>query len=108
MKNWAIYILLLLLATVPIGVRANMAQPYFDGDLNAAMYGNKAYSVVHEIIDIEIHKDSLYQNLYAIFKIHYKIYSPNKADLPLLFLAFQIQDYPKISVNGRKIGRAHV
>ncbi|WP_144062597.1 hypothetical protein [Sphingobacterium paucimobilis] len=80
-----------------------MAQPYFEGSRNATMYGNGNYSVLDEVIDIDIRKDSLENNLHAVFKVRYTIQSPDKVQLPLLFLALYRSPSHRIKVNGKTI-----
>lgn len=80
-----------------------MAQPYFEGAHNAAIYGHKHYSVISETIAIDIRKDTAENMLYAVFKVHYKIHAHEHADLPLLFLALHRSDTDVIKVNGKII-----
>lgn len=102
-RNALLTLCCLLLCSMPHSSRANMAQPYFEGAHNAVMYGNEKYSVVREVIDIDIRKDSLEHHLYSVFKVHYKIQSQQRVDLPLLFLALYRSDTHAIKVNGRTI-----
>lgn len=102
-KHMSKIIACLLLVIFPFFLHANMAQPYFAGALNASIYGNKNYSVSKEVIDIDIRKDSIENNLISVFKVHYTIQSPGRSNIPLLFLALYRSDTHVIKVNGKTI-----
>ncbi|WPL49083.1 hypothetical protein [Sphingobacterium bambusae] len=103
MKHRQCRLLAILLFFVPFYLHANMAQPYFEGSHNAALYGHKNCSVLREVIDIDVRKDSLEDHLYTVFKVHYHLQSNNEVDLPLLFLALSWSDTHVIKVNGKTI-----
>ncbi|SKB91328.1 hypothetical protein SAMN05660477_01799 [Soonwooa buanensis] len=88
-----------------IFLSANMAKPTVDGTTTSTLFGSKDCTVIKEKIDLKLTKDhSDYIKSYLInYKITYKISSPKKEKLDLVFVGINMMNSENISVNGTTI-----
>ena len=93
---------LILLLFVNTFVWANMAKPTVDGTTTSTLFGSKDCTVIKEKIDLKLTQDhSDYTKSYLInYKITYKISSPKKEKLDLVFVGINMLDSENIIVNG--------
>lgn len=84
----------------PLLMFGNMAKPWMDGSQHSVLYGVGNASVKSEIIDIRLVKESVDEIFFAKYSIKYRIYSPQKQTLPLLFIAINLNDEKEVKVNG--------
>lgn len=71
-----------------------------DGSQHSTLYGVGHASVKSEVIDIRLVKEPDEGIYFADYTIKYRVYSPQKQTLPLLFIAINLYDNTEVKVNG--------
>lgn len=88
---------LLLLLLQAFGSLANMASPIRPGARQGAVFSSRDIDILHETIRIEIGSDISR----ARYHIEYLLRSPEGMQIPLLFVAQDLEDSFKVWVDGR-------
>ncbi|MGI9653516.1 hypothetical protein [Chryseobacterium sp. RLHN22] len=91
---------LFFLLLFPLLLFGNMAKPWMDGSQHSTLYGVGNASVKSEVIDIRLVKEPVDEIYFADYTIKYRVYSPQKQTLPLLFIAINLYDNTEVKVNG--------
>lgn len=89
-------LLLLLLQT--LGSLANMASPIHPGARQGTVFSSRNVDILHETIRIEIGSDITR----ARYHIEYLLRSPEGMQIPLLFVAKDLEDSFKVWVDGQR------